>query len=275
MLRCVGWRCVLASASLAECRSECPSRSGPFEGPATESLRLCRRIITDRDHAGEILQQGEARERHGLDVHAFFSPQASPAASGHFKVRTWNRRDARQHWLGRCRRPRGMAAAWTRRPPQPGDPGPLWPDPGPDILWSAPEIAGMPAYIGLGDAGHPREWPWPGPGGPCRRATQDHGGRTLDRTFYGPHLKSPECPPTLAWVTPVTPENGPALDWEVPAGGRSRATVAGPRTGHSMVRTRNRRNARQHWFNRACLSPAGPPLGGHGVPDRLDFLWGS
>jgi len=95
----------------------------------------------------------------------------------------------------------------------------------------------MPASIGLVDADDHGEWPQPGPGGPRSRATQDHCGRTLDRTFYGPHLKSLECPPTLAWATPVTPGNGPGLDREVPAGGRPRTMVAGPWTGHSMVRT--------------------------------------
>ena len=95
----------------------------------------------------------------------------------------------------------------------------------------------MPTTIGPGEADHPGEWPRPGPGGPCGGATQVNGGRTLDRTFYGPHLEPPECPPTLAWAMPATPETGSALDRKAPAGGQPRSKVVRPWTGHSMVRT--------------------------------------
>jgi hypothetical protein len=250
MLRCVGWRCVLASASLAECRSECPSRSGPFEGPATESLRLCRRIITDRDHAGEILQQGEARERHGLEGHALFSSQASPAASGHFKVRTWPCQDARQHWLPQRQPPQGTAPAWTGGPRPADDSEPWRPDPRPDILWSAPGSDERHASIGLGDAHHLRDWPRDGPGGQSRRTTSDPSRRAPDRTFYGPHPEAPRSTPALAWAMLTTSGNGHGMDQEAPAHERQRIQADGPRTGHSMVRTWKRRETRQHWLGR-------------------------
>jgi hypothetical protein len=86
----------------------------------------------------------------------------------------------------------------------------------------------MPTSIGLGEASHPREWPLPGPEGSGRRAAQDHGGRTLNRTFYGPHLEAPGCLPALARARPATPGNGPYLDRDAPAGGRPRTTVVGP-----------------------------------------------
>ena len=99
-------------------------------------------------------------------------------------VRTWKRRDARQHWPGRGQPPRGMAPTWTGRPRQAGGLGPRWSDPRPDILWSAPGSAGMPASIGLGEASHSGKWPRPGPGGPDRKTTEDHGGRTPDRVDF-------------------------------------------------------------------------------------------
>jgi len=70
----------------------------------------------------------------------------------------------------------------------------------------------------------PGERPWPGPEGPGRQAAQGHGGRTPDRTFYGPHLEPLGFPPVLAWATPVT--QGKALAWT----GRTRQTGdPGPR----------------------------------------------
>ena len=122
----------------------------------------------------------------------------------------------------------------------------------------------MPARIGPDEAGHPWEWPQPGPEVPSRRPIQDHGGRTQHRTFYGPHLEPPGCAPALARTRPATPGNGPDLDRGAPVGGRPRTTVAGPRTGHSMVRTWNRQDVHQHWLKRCCLSPAGPRLEGDG-----------
>ena len=53
----------------------------------------------------------------------------------------------------------GHPGQWPRpgqgRPLRGGNPGQRRPDPRPDILWSAPETAGMPTNIGLADAGHP------------------------------------------------------------------------------------------------------------------------
>jgi hypothetical protein len=78
-----------------------------------------------------------------------------------------------------------------------------------DILRSAPGSAGMPASIGLGEAGHPG--------------------------------------------------NGPDLDRKALAGGRARTTGAGPWTGHSMVRTWNRWDARQYWPGRGTGHPGNGP----------------
>jgi hypothetical protein len=157
-----------------------------------------------------------------------------------------------------------MALAWTGRSLQAGDPGPWWPDPGPDILWSAPEIAGMPADIGLGDAGHPREWPCPGLGGPRRRAIQGHGGRTPDRTFYGPHPKPPECPPAL--VQSGLSITGRATAWRSWGPGQVGLPVgklrqASPRrrskSGHSKVRTPLPGDPHQHSVPRGYVRSSG------------------
>ena len=53
------------------------------------------------------------------------------------------------------------------------------------------------------------------------------------RTFQGPHLEPPGCPPALARATRATSRIGPGLDWEASAGGRPRKTAAGPLTGDS------------------------------------------
>jgi len=141
-------------------------------------------------------------------------------------VRTWKRRDARQHWSGR--------------------------------------------------ASHLGEWPLPGPGGPGRRATRGHGGRTLNRTFYGPHLEATGCPPALARARPSTPGNGHDLDR-----GSRQKTDRGPqrpdpgpggfsegqlrqdpirrrsKSGHSKVRTPRRGDPRQHSIPRGYVRSSG------------------
>jgi hypothetical protein len=63
------------------------------------------------------------------------------------------------------------------------------------------------------------------------------------------------------------PGKGPGLDRKVPAGRRPRATVAGPRTGHSMVRTWNRWDSRRYWPGRH-RSPRERPWPGPEGPDR-------
>jgi len=88
----------------------------------------------------------------------------------------------------------------------------------------------MPASIGLGDVGHPADWPRPGPGGPRGGATQVNGGQTLDRTFYGPHLEPQKYLPVLALAELGTPGMAPAWTWGQ-AYFRPRTPMAGPWTG--------------------------------------------
>jgi hypothetical protein len=136
---------------------------------------------------------------------------AARPQTGHSMVRTRKRREARQHWPGRCSPPQGLATRWTRRPKQTDDIGSKQTGPGPDILWSAPRSAEKHASIGLGDADHLREWPRDGPGSPSTRATEDPSGRASDRTFYGPHLEAPRDAPALAWAMLTT--QGMATGW--------------------------------------------------------------
>jgi hypothetical protein len=136
---------------------------------------------------------------------------AARPQTGHSMVRTRKRREARQHWPGRCSPPQGLATRWTRRPKQTDDIGSKQTGPGPDILWSAPRSAEKHASIGLGDADHLREWPRDGPGSPSTRATEDPSGRASDRIFYGPHLEAPRDAPALAWAMLTT--QGMATGW--------------------------------------------------------------
>ena len=60
-----------------------PSRVGPFEGPATESPRLCRGILTG---GAEPAWRGDGRERYFVDASAELTAAAVTASASGFAV---------------------------------------------------------------------------------------------------------------------------------------------------------------------------------------------